>query len=77
MLGVTRREPIQEVVVDGIHKKLTPARVLRARVGHGQGERFVAQLRRELIGDVAAAVALDLLPGLQVLIARVLGEENW
>ena len=57
VLRLSRREPVEEIIVDRVHEKLGAARVGRARVGHRQGAGLVGQLRRKLVLDVAAVGA--------------------
>ena len=52
----------QEIVVNRVDEELRAAAVGLAGVGHGQGAGLVGGLVDELVGDVAAGVALDGLP---------------
>mmetsp|Transcript_48814 Transcript_48814/g.135438 ORF Transcript_48814/g.135438 Transcript_48814/m.135438 type:complete len:200 (+) Transcript_48814:460-1059(+) len=71
VLRLARREPVEEVVVDGVHEELRAARVGGASVGHRQRAGLVRDLRRVLVRDVAAAAALTRFARLQVLVGAV------
>eukprot|EP00964_Phaeocystis_antarctica_P063516 scaffold38138_cov63-Phaeocystis_antarctica.AAC.3 len=55
VLGLARGEPVEEVVVHGVHEELAAARVGRAGVGHGERAGLVGELGGELVLDIAAA----------------------
>lgn len=46
-------EPIEEVVVDGVDEKLTPAGVFGAGICHRQSPGLVRDLRRQLVRNAA------------------------
>ena len=57
VLGLARREPVEEGVVDDVHEELRAAGVGRAGIGHGERAGLVGDARRVLVLDVAAVAA--------------------
>mmetsp|Transcript_27564 Transcript_27564/g.70232 ORF Transcript_27564/g.70232 Transcript_27564/m.70232 type:complete len:205 (-) Transcript_27564:36-650(-) len=55
VLRLARAEPVEEVVVHGVHEELRAARVGLAGVRHGESTRLIGDLGSVFILDVAAA----------------------